>query len=212
MIEIDEETVDKAIEDILGTDESVRGEETPSAGGAQVEKAEKSRKSYTNRCRTCGTFFETPNKYGQCCPACKRKRISEGQKARQAREHGAAPANDRQIRSGSAEQPKEAAEAEKDPVERAWAAMDEAAEATGRAVKAVSEAERNAAAPEREPEPTTGTMTADRENGAWGVLSALYSATRDVARVVGADPQDVIEALYRMNSAMDYMEQRRRQQ
>ena len=41
MIEIDEETVDKAIDDILGTgdrNEAVREEKTVSLGGAQMRK------------------------------------------------------------------------------------------------------------------------------------------------------------------------------
>lgn len=214
MIEIDEETVDKAIDDILGTDEPVRETETPSTGGAQMEKAEKSRKSYTNRCRTCGTFFETPNKYGQHCPACKRRRISEGQKARQAREHGAAPANDRQMKTG-----------DEDPVQEAWAQLaeptadfpagtpqEEIPEAAGPQENATRRVGPEPETPEREPpepEPTTGTMTADREDGAWGVLSALYSETRDAARTIGADAADVIEALFRMNAAMDYMWRKR---
>ena len=63
MIEIDEETVDKAIDDIL-SDGPVRDGETPSAGGAQVPKAaagaEPSRRVYELICKDCGAKFGAP--------------------------------------------------------------------------------------------------------------------------------------------------------
>ena len=46
---------------------------------------------YLNRCKDCGHTFETPYVGGKYCPACKKKRISAGQKARQKREHAVGP-------------------------------------------------------------------------------------------------------------------------
>ena len=203
MIEIDEETVDKAIDDILGTDESVREAETQSVGGAQMAESEKPRRIYLNRCKGCGATFETPFVGGKLCPACKRKRISEGQKARQARERQERDASSVGAAIGR-QNPDRPEENEThlyptDELLAKWEALKEAED--------TSSAPPAREPPERELEP--GTMTADREDGAWGVLSALYSETRDVARTIGADTSDVIEALFRMNAAMDYMWRKR---
>lgn len=118
MIEIDEETVDKAIDDIMG-DDPVRDGETQSAGGAQVPKAaagaEPSRRVYELICKDCGVKFGSAGPAARYCPACRKKRTSP-------------PANDRQVKTGNKTEPEGAGDVEngKDQAQKAWDELDEA--------------------------------------------------------------------------------------
>lgn len=92
MIEIDEETVDKAIDDILGMDEPVRDTETQSLGGVQTTENDKARWDIpgegTERatCRKCGTTFLRPRKSKRTiCPACFSATVSASMKASHAK-------------------------------------------------------------------------------------------------------------------------------
>lgn len=205
MIEIDEETVDKAIDDILGTDEPVRDAETPSVGGAQMAESEKPSRIYLNRCKGCGAAFETPYVGGKLCPACKRKRISEGQKARQRREHQLmqeqAAANDTQIRIRNNEETKKGKTVKNDEkaVEEAWAQLG------------APEPEQNKPEPA---EPPPEDMTKDELRGklakglkrdAGDVVLALYECIRDVARTAGIQTRIVLESMYELDTVLSHI-------
>ena len=88
MIEIDEETVDKAIDDILGTDEPVRGKKTETAGDGQAEGRWNMPGEGTEQatCRKCGTTFLRPPKSKRTiCPACFSAAVSAGVKVSHAK-------------------------------------------------------------------------------------------------------------------------------
>ena len=179
----DERTVDEIVDEFFADeDEGVREEKTEAAGDGH-----KKPRIYLNRCRDCRTTFETPYVGGKYCPACKRKRISEGQKARQARERqeraAGAAANDRQVKSGNTEEPKEAETMEKDEktVAEAWKSLGEPETEASKDPAAAAERESHL----REP----------RE-----VLMDLYSTVRSLARAAGLDPSRTIEALWEVDS------------
>ena len=215
MIEIDEETVDKAIDDILGTDEPVRGEKTEAAGDGQPEGRWNMPGEGTEQatCRKCGTTFLRPPKSKRTiCPACFSATVSANMKVshakRRERREAAAAASPREPDARSAgANGRQMKTGDEDPVQKAWDEL--ATEASTEANTEASPAREPEPLEREPPEPEPGTMTADREDGAWGVLSALYSETRDAARTIGADTSDVIEALFRMNAAMDYMWRKR---
>ena len=199
MIEIDEETVDQAIDDILSPDEPVRDAETPSVGGAQMAESEKPRRIYLNRCKGCGATFETPFAGGKLCPACKRKRISEGQKARQRREHQLmqeqAAENDTQIRIRNNEETKKGKTVKNDEkaVEEAWAQLG------------APEPEQNKPEPAEPPpedwseDELRGKLAKGLKKDAGDVVLALYECIRDVARTAGMQPRIVLETMYEID-------------
>lgn len=182
MIYEDERTVDEPVDDILSPDEPVRETETPSVGGAQMEKSKKPRRVYLNRCRDCRQTFETPYVGGKYCPACKRRRISEGQKARQAREHAA---NDRQVKNGDIGKTKEAG------------TMENSEKTVAEAWKTLAAEETDAS---KDPAAERGTESRSRE--AREVLVDLYGTVRRIAQAAGLDPSRTIEALWEIDSIL----------
>lgn len=92
MIEIDEKTVDQAVDEILGGG-PVREAETPSAGGAQVRPDERA------TCRRCGKIFaRQAGSTRTLCPECFAASHSRKQPA----------ANNRHMKTGDAKPQKEA--------------------------------------------------------------------------------------------------------
>lgn len=191
MIEIDERTVDQAVDEILGSG-PVREAETQSTGGAQTEKAtsgdEPSRRVYELTCKDCGAKFGSEGPATRYCPACRKKRISAGTRKK------AEPA------------------APEDPVQKAWAELDEKATDAGRAARKAIEAERNAA-----PEPDPADMEMDellrtaadamrRDTG--DMLLALYETIREVAKASGRQPGGIIQTLYELDCILERAERR----
>ena len=184
MIYDDEKTVDELVDDILGPDddEAVREEKTEAAGDGH-----KKPRIYLNRCRDCRQMFETPYVGGKYCPACKRKRISEGQKARQARERqeraAGVAANDRQVNTGNIREGKEAETVDKDE-------------------KTVAEAWEQLGAPESEANEARQDPAAAPERDKNALILDIYNTVRNLARAVGLDPGKTMEALWEIDSIL----------
>lgn len=190
MIEIDEETVDKAIDYILG-DDPVREAETPSAGGAQVPKAtagaEPSRRVYELTCKDCGAKFGSAGPANRYCPACRKKRTSP-------------PANGRQVKTGNKTQQEGAGDVEngKDQAQKAWDDL--------------KETETGASKPAPEPDPADMEMdellrtAADamrRDTG--DMLLALYETIREVAKASGIQTRLVLETMYEIDCTLNHI-------
>lgn len=192
MIEIDEETVDKAIDDILG-DDPVREAETPSTGGAQTEKAtagaEPSRRVYELTCKDCGAKFGSTGPAARYCPACRKKRTSP-------------PANDRQVKTGNKTEPEGAGDVEngKDQAQKAWDDL---------ATEANTEANTEAS-----PEPDPADMEMDellrtaadamrRDTG--DMILALYETIRNVAKASGIQTRVALETMYEIDCTLSHI-------
>lgn len=192
MIYEEERTVDEMVNDILG-DDPVRDGETPSAGGAQVPKAaagaEPSRRVYELICKDCGAKFGSEGPATRYCPACRKKRISAGTRKK------AEPA------------------APEDPVQKAWAELDEKATDAGRAARKAIEAERNAALEPPDPEDMemdellrTAADAMRRDTG--NMILALYETIREVAKASGRQPGGIIQTLYELDCILERAERR----
>ena len=193
MIEIDEKTVDQAVDEILGTGH-VRETETTSTGGAQVPKAaagaEPSRRVYELICKDCGAKFGSAGPAARYCPACRKKRTSP-------------PANDRQMKTGDKTEPEGAGDVEngKDQAQKAWDDL--------------KETETGASKPA--PEPDLEDMEMDellrtaadamrRDTG--DMLLALYETIREVAKASGRQPGGIIQTLYELDCILERAERR----
>ena len=207
MIYEEERTIDEMIDDIVRTgneDESVRGEKTEAAGDGH-----KAPRLYLNRCKDCRTTFESPYVGGKYCPACKRKRISEGQKARQARERqeraAGVAANGRQVKTRNEEPQKgaETMENSEKTAQEAWNAL--ATEESAASCEANTEA-----SPDPAPERMTTAEIADKLAGGLkrepgDVVLALYQAARDVARAAGIQTRVLIETMYELDCTLAHV-------
>ena len=227
MIYEEEKTVDEMVDDILGSDADES--EARSAGPADGKRI------YLNRCKDCRQTFETPYVGGKYCPACKRRRISAGQKARQERvrqEQATAKndpaANDGQVNIGNDQEGKEAENVPRiwNDTQKQWEALDESAPAA------------NETPPKkREPEDMTTGELADelavdadastdfsadtphveipdaacpRKNGArraepGDVVLALYQAARNVAHRAGIQTRVLIETMYEIDCTLAHI-------
>ena len=188
MIEIDEKTVDQAVDEILGGG-TVRETETPSAGGAQVRPDERA------TCRRCGKIFaRQAGSTRTLCQECFAASHSRKQPA----------ANNRQMKTGDAKPQKEAKTVGfgTGDVEKAWDDLKE------------TETGANEPAPEP-PDPEDMEMdellrtAADamrRDTG--DMLLALYETIREVAKASGRQPGGIIQTLYELDCILERAERR----
>lgn len=184
MIEIDEKTVDQAVDEILGGG-TVREGETPSTGGAQVRPDERA------TCRRCGKIFA--RQAGSTRTLCQECFAASHSRKRPA-------ANDRQLKTGDAKPQKEAKTVGfgTGDVEKAWDDL--------------KETETGANKPAPEPDPADMEMdellrtAADamrRDTG--DMILALYETIREVAKASGIQTRLVIETMYEIDCTLSHI-------
>ena len=197
MIYEEEKTVDEMVDDILGSDADES--EARSAGPADGKRI------YLNRCKDCRQTFETPYVGGKYCPACKRRRISAGQKARQAKVHAKEDqASCKQVASElqvSSDNPTPPEREPEDPVKKAWA---ELREESGWQIGPVHNQDDKRDRPEdMETDELLRVMADGLRRDTGDVILSLYETIRSVAKAGGMDPGQIVQALYEMDCILD---------